>query len=130
MPVRALALALVSLLAAPAVAQAPRGPRVHVEHVRGPIHVAELRRAWSSRRFARCEGELHSDHAHLHVRVDPDASVHVERERPGEPLPPELACVVDVLRGARFHPQTETTLAYVTVFFRTEGVPHEGRDTQ
>lgn len=114
---------LVLTLSVPAVAQAPRAPRVYVEHLRGPIQIRELRRAWRPRRFRRCQRELHADAEHLQVRIDPDASIHVDTGRPTPTIPPDLECVVEVIRTARFSPQTEATEAYVSVFFGPDGSP-------
>lgn len=118
---------IIALLAVPASGQVPRRPRVHVVHLRGPIQVQELRRAWTARSFRRCADELHADVAHVHVEIRRAGAVHVRPERPGEPLPPEHECVANVIRAARFAPQTEPTEAYVTVFFRASSLPEEPR---
>ncbi|MCB9593795.1 MAG: hypothetical protein H6719_13765 [Sandaracinaceae bacterium] len=105
-------------LALPATAQAPRSPRVQVVVERGPIPVRVLERAWPSRAFRRCEAEAPDDVIHVHVRIDPDASVSIDHGAIDDEISLPARCVVEVLTSARFHPQVEATHAYVTVFFR------------
>lgn len=114
---RVLAALVLLALATPATAQAPRPPRVHVIHERGPIPAQTLRRAWSARAFRRCQSRSPDDVVHLHVRIDPDASVHIEHGLIDERIASGQRCVVEVITGATFPAETEATHAHVTVYF-------------
>ncbi|MCA9605954.1 MAG: hypothetical protein KC619_10190 [Myxococcales bacterium] len=103
--------------AAPALAQSPRPPRVQVLVERGPLPVRVLQRAWPGRAFRRCQEDSPDDVVHLHVRIDPDASIVVEHGLLEGQIRPSERCVVEVLTSARFPAQTEATHAVVTIWF-------------
>jgi len=93
---------------------------VNVERERGPITTRELRAAWTGARFRRC-GDASADAVYLHIRVEADGSVRIERGLVDDHVTPELECVVEVVTTARFGPQTEPTYARLTIYFRPRG---------
>lgn len=119
-------IAAVLALAVPAAAQTARPPRVQVTVERGPLPVRTLERAWPGRAFRRCQDVAPAEVVHLHVRVDPDATVVVEHGLGTEAIDAGTRCVLEVLNAARLPVQTEPTHATVTVWF----VPVMARDAR